>query len=196
MDKQITIPIFPLNILPLPGESVPLHIFEQRYRDLLSDLERDDASFGIFYVAEDNMERLGAIVKLEKVLRRYDTGESDIVVKCTGTFVMLKYLKSFEGRLYAGGEVMPLEDLGKKEVNLSLREEYGEYINLLGRSIQDDLVTHDCIARAVDLDSNDRLKYLSVLETRKKQKFLSSRIKYKSFILEQEEKYKNSYTLN
>jgi Lon protease-like protein len=48
MDQFTTIPMFPLAILPLPGELVPLHIFEPRYKQLLQDAENSDISFGIF----------------------------------------------------------------------------------------------------------------------------------------------------
>lgn len=47
MIDLIRIPIFPLAIFPLPGEMVPLHIFEPRYRQLLEDAEKRDIAFGI-----------------------------------------------------------------------------------------------------------------------------------------------------
>ncbi|MCX7637772.1 MAG: hypothetical protein N2044_08015 [Cyclobacteriaceae bacterium] len=52
-----TIPMFPLAILPLPGELVPLHIFEPRYRQLLQDAEQHDIGFGIYFNHEVNTER-------------------------------------------------------------------------------------------------------------------------------------------
>lgn len=196
MDNKSIIPIFPLNILPLPGELVPLHIFEQRYRDLLVDLERDEIEFGIFYVADENTERMGSIVKLQKVMKRYETGESDIVVQCTGTFIMCKYLKSFQDRLYAGGEVMILDSIGETSANLKLKEDYSEYQTLLGREPLAQDISLDSIANSIDLDSSDRLKYLTILEIPKKQNFLDSRLTYKKYIVDQEFKYKHSYTLN
>ena len=47
MEKIVRIPMFPLAILPVPGELVPLHIFEPRYRQLLQDMETSDITFGI-----------------------------------------------------------------------------------------------------------------------------------------------------
>ena len=78
MADQTRIPMFPLTIFPLPGEMVPLHIFEPRYRQLLQDAEERDISFGIYFNHTLNTEKLGSLVKLESVIKRYDGGESDI----------------------------------------------------------------------------------------------------------------------
>ncbi|MEY4930630.1 MAG: hypothetical protein RI909_1354, partial [Bacteroidota bacterium] len=77
MSEFTSIPMFPLSIFPLPGEMVPLHIFEPRYRQLLEDAEKKDITFGIYYNHTTNSEKLGSLVKLESVIKRYKTGESD-----------------------------------------------------------------------------------------------------------------------
>jgi uncharacterized protein len=100
-----SIPMFPLTLLPLPGELVPLHIFEPRYRQLLKDCETDDISFGIYCNHELNKEKLGASMKLENVIKRYPSGESDIVVRCVDIFYMDKLYRTFPSKLYPGGEV-------------------------------------------------------------------------------------------
>ena len=61
MVDPIRIPIFPLSILPLPGELVPLHIFEPRYRQLLLDIETRDITFGIYFTHEINTRKIGMI---------------------------------------------------------------------------------------------------------------------------------------
>ena len=80
--------MFPLTIFPLPGEMVPLHIFEPRYRQLLDDAETKDISFGIYFNHTLNREKFGSLVKLESIIKRYPGGESDIIVKCIDLFVM------------------------------------------------------------------------------------------------------------
>ncbi|HEU5291530.1 MAG TPA: LON peptidase substrate-binding domain-containing protein, partial [Cyclobacteriaceae bacterium] len=99
---MMTIPMFPLSLLPLPGELVPLHIFEPRYRQLLQDAEADDISFGIFFTNTINLEKIGSLMKLESVIKRYPTGEADIVVKCIDTFTMDKLYRTFKSKLYPG----------------------------------------------------------------------------------------------
>ena len=80
MADVIHIPMFPLGILPLPGELVPLHIFEPRYKQLLHDAETDDISFGIYFSHEVNAEKIGSLMKLETIIKRYPAGEADIIV--------------------------------------------------------------------------------------------------------------------
>ncbi|MFO0505619.1 MAG: peptidase, partial [Chryseotalea sp.] len=79
MDSGVLIPLFPLRILPLPGELVPLHIFEPRYKQLLQDVEERDVRFGIYFDHPINNERLGSFMRLESVIKRYPKGELDVI---------------------------------------------------------------------------------------------------------------------
>ena len=72
--------IFPLNIFLLPGEVVMLHIFEDRYKELLKDVEETNMSFGIYYQNDLNTSNLGTMVDLKEVHKRYEGGELDISV--------------------------------------------------------------------------------------------------------------------
>ncbi len=93
-----TIPMFPLTMLPLPGELVPLHIFEPRYRELLADAEADDIKFGIYFNHAINTVRVGSLKKLERVINKHEIGESDIIVKCYDAFTMDKMYRSYRSK--------------------------------------------------------------------------------------------------
>jgi uncharacterized protein len=69
MADRTEIPMFPLALLPLPGELTPLHIFEPRYRQLLQDIETFDSVFGIYCSHELNKAGLGSLMKLESVIK-------------------------------------------------------------------------------------------------------------------------------
>src|SRR5260221_7008413 len=97
--------MFPLSIFPLPGELVPLHIFEPRYRQLLLDAETRDIPFGIYFNHISNVDKLGSSVTLESIIKRYPGGESDIIVKCTDLFEMSTLFRTYRDKLYPGGEV-------------------------------------------------------------------------------------------
>ena len=103
---KVRIPIFPLAILPLPGELVPLHIFEPRYQQLLDDAETRDISFGIYYRDDANNKQIGALVKLESVIKRYPNGQADIIVKGLDLFEMQVFFQTYKDKLYPGGEVV------------------------------------------------------------------------------------------
>ena len=125
------IPIFPLTIFPLPGEMVPLHIFEPRYRQLLEDAEKRDIEFGIFYNHTSNERKLGSLVKLESVIKRYPGGESDIIVKCIDMFTMNTLHRTFKDKLYPGGEVERWDVDLKKPAPKKLQKEFEIYLKLL-----------------------------------------------------------------
>ena len=78
---MITLPLFPLQLFPLPGELVPLHIFEPRYRQLLDDAREPGFKFGILLQHKDNKQHFGSTVMLERIVRRHPAGESDIIIK-------------------------------------------------------------------------------------------------------------------
>src|SRR6267154_2142024 len=105
MAELLKIPMFPLSIFPMPGEMVPLHIFEPRYKQLLHDAETKDITFGIYFNHVSNVEKVGSLVKLESVIKRYENGESDVIVKCVDLFSMTMLYRTFRDKTYPGGEV-------------------------------------------------------------------------------------------
>jgi len=196
MIKKVEIPIFPLNILPIPNEHVPLHIFEPRYRQLLEDLEAENMSLGIFFSHDLNRDSLCGHVELEAVLKRYPTGESDIVVKCTDTLMMSKFYKEWTPKLYPGGIVSPLNACDNVNISEEFKEKFNDYLKL--KKSSEDIDSYDIhdIALELNLDITDRLKYLKLLDIKKRETFLSERLRYKTFMLEQESKVHNNFFLN
>jgi Lon protease-like protein len=102
-------PLFPLGIVALPSESVPLHIFEDRYRQMIeerlqADLtspEREEFSlepeefaperqFGIVWLADDELKPVGCACEIEKVLERMDDGRLNIIARGTRPFQLLE----------------------------------------------------------------------------------------------------------
>lgn len=196
MTEKNAIPIFPLNILPLPGELVPLHIFEPRYRQLLQDVETNDIEFGIFFASQHNKERVGSLVRLESILKRYDTGESDIVVKCVDVFLLTKYLRRLGSKLYSGGDTYLFDTYKDTTIGEGLKADFADYLAITNsKLVIEDCDIHD-IALALDLDNSDRLKYTKLISLDKKQQFLKQRLQYRKFIYEQELNHKNNFHLN
>lgn len=73
------LPLFPLGLVLYPGEAVPLHIFEERYRDLVRYCLETEDPFGIVWMEEDEIARVGCTARIERVLQRYEDGRLDIV---------------------------------------------------------------------------------------------------------------------
>ncbi|MEX2336191.1 MAG: LON peptidase substrate-binding domain-containing protein [Fulvivirga sp.] len=196
MEQLIEIPVFPLSILPLPNELIPLHIFEDRYRRMLRDIEEENVTFGIYYTHGLNTDRIGALMRLEGILKRYDTGESDVVTKCIDTFLLTRYYNQWLPRPYPGGKVYMLHASENPQVSSQFSDEFRAYMALKKvTDIDSDFDIHD-IANELDLDIGDRLKYLKLLTKDKRENFLRERLKYQRFILKQELQHKDNFYLN
>lgn len=102
------LPFFPLQSIFFPGETVPLHIFEPRYKQLVSDCREEAITFGI-PVFINNVLEYGTEVQLVEVMNTYDSGEMDIVCVARQVFKIISFNNQLEDKLYAGGMVKFLE---------------------------------------------------------------------------------------
>ena len=98
------LPLFPLQSVFFPGETVPLHIFEERYKQLINDCRNEAITFGI-PVFIDNTIAFGTEVQLVEVVTTYEGGEMDVVCVARQVFRVLTFEQQLEGKLYAGGEI-------------------------------------------------------------------------------------------
>ncbi len=88
-------PLFPLGIVALPGESVPLHIFEDRYRRMVERCLQAQAGspereFGIVWLSDQELKRVGCACEIERVLERLDDGRLNILARGTRPFRVLE----------------------------------------------------------------------------------------------------------
>ena len=195
MDGLIRIPMFPLSIFPLPGEMVPLHIFEPRYRQLLEDAESKDISFGIFYNHTSNTEQLGSWVKLESVIKRYKTGESDIIVKCLDLFTMNKLFRTYKDKLYPGGDVIFWNVAGSTPMSYSLKQYFEQYHTWLKLTHSEKVISRFDVANELSLGFEERLKFVQ-LSAEKQESFLVNQINYQIQLMRQAENAKDIFHLN
>ncbi len=195
MADLIKIPMFPLSIFPLPGEMVPLHIFEPRYRQLLEDAETKDISFGIYFSHVSNINKYGALVKLESVIKRYAGGESDIIVKCYDLFALNTLYRTYRDKLYPGGEVTLFETDLTIAASPKLVSRFEEYMKLvkIGSTPKNLSVFH--IANELNLDFDDKLK-LAAHDGEKQEAILYNQLNYHLQLLQQAEKAKDVFHLN
>lgn len=99
------IPIFPLNIVVYPGEALPLHIFEPRYKQLINDCMEISKPFGIPVVINNHMQEYGTLVKITEVVKTYENGEMDIRTEGMDVFRILEVIKTIPDKLYSGSIV-------------------------------------------------------------------------------------------
>jgi Lon protease-like protein len=100
--------LFPLGIVLLPTERVPLHIFEPRYRELISECLETGRDFGLLLVEEDGLKRVGTRASVVDVIERFDDGRLNVVVEGGERFV-LRGLTS-GSRAFHTADVVPFVD--------------------------------------------------------------------------------------
>jgi ATP-dependent Lon protease len=82
------VPIFPLGIVMLPGQLIPLHIFEERYKLMIGECLANDKVFGIVYFDGQKMCSTGCSAQIHEVLKRYPNGRLDIVTRGERRFIV------------------------------------------------------------------------------------------------------------
>jgi Lon protease-like protein len=75
------IPLFPLQVVVFPRTHLPLHIFEDRYKDMVGAAIRDNTEFGVVLSTDDGIVNAGCTVKVEKVIHKYPDGRMDILTR-------------------------------------------------------------------------------------------------------------------
>jgi Lon protease-like protein len=83
-------PLFPLGIVALPTESVPLHIFEDRYRRMIEECLQAEREFGIVWLSEEELKPIGCACAIDKVLERMHDGRLNILALGTRPFRLVE----------------------------------------------------------------------------------------------------------
>ena len=99
--------LFPLGIVLLPTEQIPLHIFEERYQELIGECLDLEQEFGLVYADDEGLREVGTRALVTEVLDRFDDGRLNIVVEGGERFRLLQLT---EGRSFQTGLVEPVED--------------------------------------------------------------------------------------
>lgn len=101
--------LFPLKSVVFPGEKLPLHIFEERYKQLIHDCETTGITFGIPMYINNRLE-YGTEMELVRVVKNYGSGAKDVICKGLRVFRIRDFQQQENGKIYAGGDVQFLED--------------------------------------------------------------------------------------
>jgi Uncharacterized protein, similar to the N-terminal domain of Lon protease len=101
------LPLFPLHVVVFPRTQLPLHIFEERYKEMIGEAIRDKSEFGIVLANDDGMLNAGCTAVVDAILKSHPDGRMDIRTRGVRRFeiVMLNQEKS-----YLRGEVAYFDD--------------------------------------------------------------------------------------
>lgn len=118
--QQNLLPLFPLKAVLLPGGQLPLHIFEERYREMIGEARRDKSDFGVILANETGLANTGCTAAIDQVLREYPDGRLDILTVGRRRFEV-QMLN--EERSFLRGTVEYFDDEDESPVDPRLREE-------------------------------------------------------------------------
>jgi uncharacterized protein len=99
------IPIFPLGIVVFPGEQLNLHIFEPRYKQLITECFAEKKPLGIPVVIDNKMAETGTLVEVTEITNTYEDGKMDVKTTGIKVFNLLEIIKEIPEKLYSGAIV-------------------------------------------------------------------------------------------
>jgi len=197
--QQLTIPMFPLNMVLLPGETKTLHIFEERYKQLVSDCLLNEAHFGIPFIHQTSMGDYGIEVKISNVIKKYENGEMDIAIEGIRVFKLIEFSKVLTPKLYGAGIIQYEEEIFEKPSHL-LQELTKEYMwisqqNIIPIDAFDNSNIYG-VARLLDLSSLEKYELLKANSAFKKEEYLKPKIKLFIHLIKTETDLKSKFVLN
>lgn len=170
MDK---IGLFPLNIVMFPGSSVPLHIFEPRYKQLINSAVEKNLVFGMNFVDSSRLYQIGCAVEVSEVVQRYPDGQLDIIITGTQRYTLHSLREGEE--LYYMGFVEYFEDISEPELDASLLYEckglYNEIAGIVYPAIGPEVLLTDLVPPPVSFFIAQK----AGLENARKQELLEMR---------------------
>ena len=107
MYSEVTIPLFPLEVVLMPSMSLPLHIFEERYKLMIAECLEQRKEFGVVYQRSSEMKTIGCTARILKILRRFDDGRLDIITQGVSRFTIERIQ---EDKAYLQAEVTYFDD--------------------------------------------------------------------------------------
>ena len=121
-------PLFPLGLVLLPQEQVPLHIFEDRYKQMIGECLESDSGFGIVWLSDDGLRDVGCTARIERVIETFEDGRMNILVVGDQPF---RLLRRIEDMAYPAGDVELLDDFdpdGDQDLAEQARARYAELV--------------------------------------------------------------------
>jgi Lon protease-like protein len=173
-------PLFPLGLVLLPGEVVPLHIFEERYKLMIGECLDEGTEFGVVWLSDDGLREVGCTAEVTQLLDRFDDGRLNVLVRGSRPFGLVRRIEDMP---YPAGDVVMLEDEGTADGALaaSARESYGDLVEQVTdeRPAPEDIEDLDAYGMAATIEfgaeqkqellelrsEDDRLRRLSLLFT-------------------------------
>ena len=194
------IPLFPLQSVFYPGETVPLHIFEERYKALIADCREESRTFGIpVYIG--NTLSYGTEVQLADVVNTYADGSMDVVCAARQVFRIRSFEPVMGEKPYPGGEVDfvdPVNDSDpelKAQVMDACRQLY-DLMQINYDPVREDLFNSYTLAHKLGLSFQQEYELLKMVRETDRLRFLKDHLDQTSRVLEELNKTRERIEMN
>jgi Lon protease-like protein len=124
-------PLFPLPVVALPSEYVPLHIFEERYMTMIGECLEQEKEFGIVWLSDEGLKPVGCACEIERVIERMPDGRLNILTRGTRPF---RLVERQEHLPYPAGTVEFLVDKEEEPDASTLEKAHESYAELVERA--------------------------------------------------------------
>ncbi len=194
--NQLTLPAFPLKNMLLPGEATKLHIFEERYKELVKDCLENNASFAIPFFENGKMSDFGCEVKIKNVIKDYADGKKDILIECLPIFKIIEYSETLSPKLY-GAVLIEFEREPMAINNSNLQDSIIHYFS----TVQNKMIDYDTLSKltvyniAASLQLSAQEKF-DLISSNNKQAVLLNQIKFITHIVNAEQQLNNRFMFN
>jgi uncharacterized protein len=196
------IPLFPLGIVVFPGEKLNLHIFEARYKQLITDCYSSKKPFGIPTVINNEVTEMGTLVHILEIATIYEDGKMDIKTEASEVFRILEPIHLVPDKLYNGAIVNYPDNIyeGNKVMMLKLLEQVRNlhyYLKVEKKFIKpdEDLNSYD-IAHHAGMSIEEEYEFLNLLHELQRQEYIKRHIKRVLPIVAEMESLKEKVQLN
>jgi len=130
------LPLFPLDLVLLPGVPLPLHIFEPRYKEMITECLDQKKPFGIVRSSDEGVADVGCLAEIVEVTKRYEDGRMDILARGMERFEVLDVN---EDRAFLQAEVTLIEDGPGKPTPQTVQQAvrlHAEIVKLAGSELR------------------------------------------------------------
>lgn len=196
------IPVFPLGIVVYPGESLNLHIFEPRYKQLINECFAQKKSFGIPSVIDNRLQEFGTLLTVTEITKVHEGGEMDIKTQGEKVFRILEWIKEVPDKLYSGAIVTYPHNhqQGNADVMRRLITSIRELHKLLQVqkefSRKDEALNSYDVAHHVGLSLQEEYELLNLLDERQRQEYLKRHLAKTIATMGEMEQLKKKIKLN
>jgi Lon protease-like protein len=169
---SLLVPLFPLDLVLLPGVPLPLHVFEPRYKEMIAECLEEKKPFGVVRVSDAGVEEVGCTAEILEVTKRYEDGRMDILTRGVARFEVMQVNQE---RSFLQAEIALIEDepgLPSPTMVEQAMRLHAEIVKLAGADVDEPEVGSDqlsfLLAGSLPLDLDFKQKLLTTLSEEKR----------------------------